>query len=171
MISLFFFFFFVHSSSFFINCPITIKQLIELINTNKLPYYNIKTYLPTWMRATGRDRFNLERLNIHSSNLFFYYYNFIQPVIKPYTLQFIFQSSSYFYELLLHICEKYCQQIYFPFDHHTRILFESLCQIIIRKKSTGRRFLSTSLNIELTSLSMIIILILLRVKFIICTVE
>jgi hypothetical protein len=152
----------INSASTLINCPISIKQLIEWINTNKLPYYNIKTYLPNWMRATGRDRFNLEKMNIHSGNLFFYYNNFIQPVIKPYISQCIFKSSTYFYQILLHFCEIYCQQIYFPFDDDTRILFQSICTSIIQKKSTGRRFLCTSFDMELTALSIIIIIILLR---------
>ena len=114
------------------------------------------------MRATGRDRFNLEKLKIHSGNLFFHYNNFIQPMIKPYISQCLFQSSSYFYEILLHFCELYCQQIYFPFDHDTRTVFQSICTIIIQTKSTGRRFLCTSFDIELTALSIIIIIILLR---------
>jgi hypothetical protein len=114
------------------------------------------------MRATGRDRFNLEKMKIHSGNLFFYYDDFIQPVIKPYISRCIFQSSAYFYEILIHFCEIYCQQIYFPFDHHTRTLFESICKRIIQTKSTGRRFLSTSFHIELSALSIIIIIILLR---------
>ncbi|CAF3635928.1 unnamed protein product [Rotaria socialis] len=152
----------IHCACTLINCPITIKQLIELTNTNKLPYYNIKTYLPNWMRATGRDRFNLEKMNIHSGNLFFYYTDFIQPVIKPYISKCIFQSSSYFYEILLHFCEIFCQQIYFPFDDHTRILFESMCRRILEKKSIGRRFLCSSFDMELTSISIIIVIILLR---------
>ena len=101
-------------------------------------------------------------MKIHSGNLFFYYNDFIQPMIKPYISQCIFQSSSYFFEILIHFCEIYCQQIYFPFDHHTRILFESICKRIIQTKSTGRRFLSTSLHIELSALSIIIIIVLLR---------
>jgi hypothetical protein len=114
------------------------------------------------MRATGRDRFNLEKMKIHSGNLFFYYNDFIQPVIKPYVSRCLFQSSSYFYAILIHFCEIYCQQIYFPFDDYTRIFFESICQRIIQTKSTGRRFLSTSFHIELSALAIIIIIILLR---------
>jgi hypothetical protein len=114
------------------------------------------------MRTTGRDRFNLEKMKIHSGNLFFYYNDYIQPVIKPYLSRCIFQSSSYFYEILIHFCEIYCQQIYFPFDKYTRILFESICKRIIETKSSGRRFLSTSFHIELSALSIIIIIILLR---------
>ncbi|CAF1344617.1 unnamed protein product [Rotaria sordida] len=152
----------IHCACTLINCPITIKQLIEWINTNKLPYYNIKNYLPKWMRATGRDRFNLEKMNIHSGNLFFYYNNFIQPIIKPYISQCICQSLTYFYEILLHYCEIFCQQIYFPFDNYTRILFESICQRILEIKLTGHRFISTSFDIELTTISIIIIIILLR---------
>jgi len=114
------------------------------------------------MRATGRDRFNLEKVTIHSGTLLFYYNSFIQPVIKPYISRCIFQSTSYFYELLLRICEIYCQQVYFPFDNDTRIIFQSICTIIIQTKSTGRHFLCTSFDIELTGLSIIIILILLR---------
>ncbi|UJR09566.1 hypothetical protein I4U23_013801 [Adineta vaga] len=152
----------IHCASTLINCPITIKQLFEWINTNKLPYYNIKTYLPKWMQATGRDRFNLEKANIHSGNFMFYYEIFIQPVVKPYISQCIFQSSTYFYEILLHFCDIYCQQVYFPFDDDTRTFFQSMCTVIIRTKSTGRRFLCTSLDFELSAISMIIILILLR---------
>jgi len=114
------------------------------------------------MRATGRDRFNLEKMKIHSGNLFFYYNDFIQPMIKPYISRCIFQSSSYFYEILIHFCEIYSQQIYFPFDKHTRILFESICKTIIQTKSSDQRFLSTSFHIELSVLSIIIIIILLR---------
>ena len=114
------------------------------------------------MRATGRDRFNLEKMRIHSGNLFIYYNDFIQPILKPYISRCIFQSSSYFYQILIHICEIYCQQVYFPFDHDTRILFESICTIIIQTKSTGRRFLSTSLDLELSALSILILIILLR---------
>ncbi|CAF1400234.1 unnamed protein product [Rotaria sp. Silwood1] len=152
----------IHCACTLINCPITIKQLIEWINTNKIPYYNIKTYLPEWMRATGRDRFNLEKMNIHSGNLFFYYNNCIQPIIKPYLYQSIFQSTTYFYEILLHYCKIFCQQIYFPFDKYTCILFESICHRIVEIKLTRQRFLSTSFDIELTSISIIIIIILLR---------
>ena len=112
------------------------------------------------MQASGRDRFNLEKMNIHSGNLFFYYNDFLQPVIKPYISRCIFQSSSYFYEILLHFCEIFSAQIYFPFDQHTRLIFQSLCQRIIQTKSTGRRFLSTSFHLELSALAMIIIIIL-----------
>ncbi|CAF1002430.1 unnamed protein product [Adineta steineri] len=152
----------IHCASTLINFTITIKQLIEWINTSKLPYYNIKTYLPNWMRPTGRDRFNIEKFKIHSGNLFFYYNTFIQPVIKPYMSRYIFRLSSYFYEILLNCCEIYCKQLYFPFDHHTKILFQSICTIIIRTKSRGRRFLSTSFDMELTALSILIIIILLQ---------
>lgn len=158
-------FFFVvvdYSACTLINCPITIRQLIEWINSNKLPYYNIKNYLPSWMPATGRDRFNLEKMKIHSGNLFFYYNDYIQPVIKPYIYRSIFQSSSYFYEILLNFCEIFSREIYFPFDKYTRILFESICKNIIQTKSSGRRFLSTSFHIELSALSIIIVIILLQ---------
>lgn len=114
------------------------------------------------MNATGRDRFNLEKMNIHSGNFFFYYNTNIQPVIKPYLSRCIFSSSSYLYDILLRLCEIYCQQIYFPFDQHTRMYFQSICQIIVRTKSTGRRFLSTSIDLELSALAMIILLLLLR---------
>ena len=114
------------------------------------------------MRATGRDRFNLEKMRIHSENLFSYYNDFIVPVIKPYISQCIFQSSSYFYEMLLRFCELYCHQVYFPFDEHTRLLFESMCTIIVEKTSTSERFLSTSFDMELISLSIIIMIILLH---------
>ena len=114
------------------------------------------------MHATGRDRFNLEKTNIHSGNFFFYYNHFLQPVIKPYLTRCIFSSSTYFNELLLHFCQIYCQQLYFPFDESTRLFFQSLVQKIIRTKSTGRRFLSTTIDIELSALVMIIILVLFR---------
>ena len=114
------------------------------------------------MRATGRDRFNLEKMNIHCGNLFFFYNNFIQPVIKPYLSECIFKSSNNFYQILLHFCEKYSQQIYFPFDNDTRILFESICKRIIQTKLNGKRFLCTSFDMELTALSIIIIIVLLR---------
>ncbi|CAF0956337.1 unnamed protein product [Adineta ricciae] len=152
----------IHCASTLINCPITIKQLIEWINTNKLPYYNIKTYLPNWMRATGRDRFNLEKCNIHAGNLVFYYNDYIQPMIKPYISRCIFQSAAYLHTILLHFCELICQQVYFPFDDDTRTYFQSMCTIITQTKSTGRRFLCTTLDFEWSALTMIIILILLQ---------
>lgn len=153
----------IHSSACtLINCPITIKQLIEWINTNKLPYYNIKNYLPSWMRATGRDRFNLEKMTIHSGNLFFYYNDYIQPIIKSYISRSIFKSTNYFYDILMNICQIFSMQIYFPFDKYTQNLFESICKRIIQTKTSGRRFLSTSFHIELTALSIIIIIILLQ---------
>ena len=114
------------------------------------------------MNATGRDRFNLEKMNIHSGNFFFYYNTILQPVIKPYLSRCLFSSSTYFYDILLHLCEIYCQQIYFPFDQHTRMYFQSICQRIVRTKSAGRRFLSTSIDLELSALAMIILLLLLR---------
>jgi hypothetical protein len=154
--------YFDYSASTLIDCPITIKQLIEWINNKSLPYYDIKKELPSWMRATGRDRFNLEKMTIHSGNLFYYYHDFIQPVIKPYISRCLIQSSSYFYEILIHFCEVYCRQIYFPFDNYTRIYFDSICQRILQTKSTGRRFLSTSFHIELSALAIIITIILLR---------
>lgn len=150
------------SASTLINCPITIHQFIEWINTYRFPYYDIKKYLPPSMHATGRDRFNLEKTNIHSGNIFFYYNNFLQRVVKSYLTRCIFSSPVYFNELLLHVCQIYCQQLYFPFDQHTQRFFQTLSQKIIRTKSTGRQFLSSSIDIELSALVMIIILLLHR---------
>lgn len=114
------------------------------------------------MNATGRDRFNLEKMNIHSGNFFFYYNTILQPIIKPYIARCIFSSGSYLNEILLHLCEIYCREISFPFDQHTRKYFQSICHGIVRTKSTGRRFLSTSIDLELSALAMIIVLLLLR---------
>lgn len=114
------------------------------------------------MRATGRDRFNLEKMNIHSGNLFFFYTSFIQPIVTPYISKSIFRSPSYFYEVLLHTCETFSKQIYFPFDDYTRLLFESICKRILERKSVGRRFLCSSFDIELAAISIIIIIVLLR---------
>lgn len=146
-----------------IDCPITFKQLIEWINSNKLPYYDIKRSLPSWMHATGRDRFNLEKARIHPANFFFLYNEHLRPVVTPYIARCLFQSSSYFSQVLLHAIERVCEQVYLPFDEHTRPFFVSMCKTILQGKSTGhRRFLSTSLDIELAALTTVVVLVLLR---------
>ena len=146
-----------------IDCPIPVKQLIEWINTSKLPYYDIKRSLPSWMHATGRDRFNLEKARIHPANFFLQYNAHLRPVVKPYIARCFFQSSpAYFYQVLLHVIELVCEQVYFPFDEHTRPFFDSMCKTILQAKSTGRRFLSTSLDIELAALLTLVVLVLLR---------
>jgi hypothetical protein len=122
----------------------------------------MKRFLPNWMRPTGRDRFNLEKMRIHTENFFFYYQESLRPIVELYVSRSIFQSHDYFYRILVHMCHTYCQQVYIPFDDDTRPFFESFSQRIVQVKSTGRRFLSTSLDFELTALVLIIVLILLR---------
>ena len=114
------------------------------------------------MRTSGRDRFNLEKMRIHPENFFLLYQDFLRPVLKPYFLRSIFQSSSYFYRILLHLCQISCKQIFFPYDDDTRPLFEALGRTIVRVEVSGRRLLCTSLDLELAALVMIIVIVLLR---------
>lgn len=114
------------------------------------------------MRTTGRDRFNLEKMRIHPENFLVIYQDYLRPMLKPYLFRCIFQCQSYFYRILLHLCQISCKQIYFPYDDDTRPLFEALGRTIVDVELGGRRLLSTSLDLELSALVMIIVVVLLR---------
>lgn len=136
--------------------------MIRWINTHQLPYYNIQTFLPTWMCSNARERFHLEKMKIHSENFFTLYQAELRPIVKPYLSRCIFQSSAHFIDLLHRLCESFCQQIYFPYDDHTRPLFRSLCERIVQIKSNHRHFLSTSLDLEMIALILVFIIMVLR---------
>jgi len=136
--------------------------LIDLINENRIPYYNIKSYLPSWMSATARDRFNLEKMTIHCGNLAYFYNEHLQPVIKIYFEKYVFHSNDLFSKLFMNVCEHFCMKLFFPFDNQTKKYFHSISKEILQQKTLGRQFLSTSYHIELSALSIVIIIILLR---------
>lgn len=146
-----------------IGCPVTLRQLIDWINTNRLPYYNIHKYLPLWTKVTGRDRFSLEKMKVRPENLFLYHKNFVRPVAKIYVDRVLSRTNGEFSRILLEFIRISCEQIYFPFDDLTRPIFESFAELMTHKSvERAHRFCSSSFDFEMTSLVIIILLILLR---------
>ncbi|CAF1530273.1 unnamed protein product, partial [Didymodactylos carnosus] len=149
----------LHCACYLTGQPVTIKQFVQWINDSKLPYYDIHKYLPKWMKPTGRDRFYLCKMTINTSMLF-EYMDIIRSCINPYLNRHIFDNKQLYKQMLTQTCCRYSTQIYLPYND-IEFLIDHMCNKILSKKRSHKYPIQTTFDIELISLSILILIILL----------